>query len=77
LRAIRPAPDDALRASKVLVDAPTYFAVLSGEGSSGATDIVPAIKWQISWAVLTPGAAREQGRLSFGGAPVLEGDSEA
>jgi hypothetical protein len=33
---------------EVLVDAPNYFAVFSGEGDSGATDVVPAIKWQIS-----------------------------
>jgi hypothetical protein len=33
---------------EVLVDAPNYFAVFSGEGDSGATDLVPAIKWQIS-----------------------------
>jgi hypothetical protein len=33
---------------EVLVDVPNYFAVLSGEGSSGATDVTPAIKWQIS-----------------------------
>jgi hypothetical protein len=33
---------------EVLVDVPNYFAVLSGEGNSGATDVTPAIKWQIS-----------------------------
>jgi hypothetical protein len=33
---------------EVLVDVPNYFAVLSGEGGSGATDVTPAIKWQIS-----------------------------
>jgi Putative MetA-pathway of phenol degradation len=33
---------------EVLVDAPNYFAVLNSEGSSGTTDAVPAIKWQIS-----------------------------
>ena len=33
---------------EVLVDVPDYFAVLSGEGPSGATDVTPAIKWQIS-----------------------------
>jgi hypothetical protein len=33
---------------EVLVDAPNYFAVFSGEGDSGATDVAPAIKWQIS-----------------------------
>jgi hypothetical protein len=33
---------------EVLVDVPTYFAVLSGEASSGATNVTPAIKWQIS-----------------------------
>ena len=33
---------------EVLVDVPNYFAVVNGEGSSGATDVIPAIKWQIS-----------------------------
>ena len=33
---------------EVLVDVPTYFAVLSGEADSGATNVTPAIKWQIS-----------------------------
>ena len=33
---------------EVPVDAPNYFGVYSGQGESGATDIVPAIKWQIS-----------------------------
>ena len=33
---------------EVLVDVPNYFAVLNGEGSSGATDVIPAIKWQMS-----------------------------
>ena len=37
---------------EVLVDVSNYFAVLSGEDSSGATDVIPAIKWQIS---LVPG----------------------
>src|SRR6516225_6172555 len=33
---------------EVLVDVPTDFAVLSGEGHSGWTNVAPAIKWQIS-----------------------------
>ena len=33
---------------EVLVDVPTYFAVLGGEASSGWTNVIPAIKWQIS-----------------------------
>ncbi|WP_441708105.1 transporter [Hyphomicrobium sp. 2TAF46] len=33
---------------EVLVDIPNYFAVLSGKANSGATDVTPAIKWQIS-----------------------------
>jgi len=33
---------------EVLVDVPDYFAVLGGEGNSGATDVTPAIKWQVS-----------------------------
>ncbi|MGH9807832.1 MAG: transporter [Terriglobia bacterium] len=33
---------------EVFVDVPTYFTVLGGEASSGATDLAPAIKWQIS-----------------------------
>jgi Putative MetA-pathway of phenol degradation len=32
----------------VLVDVPTYFAVLGGEASSGWTNVTPAIKWQVS-----------------------------
>jgi hypothetical protein len=33
---------------EVLVDVPDYFTVLNGDGPSGATDVAPAIKWQIS-----------------------------
>ena len=33
---------------EVFVDIPTYFAVLDGEGHPGWTNVVPAIKWQIS-----------------------------
>lgn len=33
---------------EVLVDVPTYFAVLGGEANSGWTNVTPAIKWQIS-----------------------------
>ncbi len=36
------------RCLEVFVDVPTYFAVLGGEANSGATDVAPAIKWQIS-----------------------------
>jgi Putative MetA-pathway of phenol degradation len=36
------------RCLEVFVDVPTYFAVLGGEASSGATDVAPGIKWQIS-----------------------------
>jgi hypothetical protein len=31
-----------------LVDTPTYFARLNGPGSSGFSDLAPALKWQIS-----------------------------
>ena len=33
---------------EVLVDVPTYFANIKAPGSSGWTDVVPAVKWQIS-----------------------------
>ena len=33
---------------EVLVDVPTYFAVLGGDARSGWTNVIPAIKWQIS-----------------------------
>jgi hypothetical protein len=33
---------------EVLVDLPTYFAAVHGEGNSGFSNVVPAIKWQIS-----------------------------
>jgi Putative MetA-pathway of phenol degradation len=33
---------------EVLVDLPTYFASIHGTGSSGFSDVAPAIKWQIS-----------------------------
>lgn len=33
---------------ELLVDLPTYFATLQGSRSSGFSDAVPAIKWQIS-----------------------------
>lgn len=33
---------------EVFVDLPTYFAVLNGEASSGATNVTLAMKWQIS-----------------------------
>jgi len=33
---------------EVLVDLPTFFANVSGPGSSGFSDVGPAVKWQIS-----------------------------
>jgi hypothetical protein len=30
------------------MDLPTYFAAVRGPGSSGFTDVAPAIKWQVS-----------------------------
>jgi len=33
---------------EVLMDVPTYFATVRGPGSSGFTDVTPAIKWQVS-----------------------------
>jgi hypothetical protein len=33
---------------ELLVDLPTYFASVRGPGSSGFTDVAPAIKWQVS-----------------------------
>jgi Putative MetA-pathway of phenol degradation len=33
---------------EVLVDLPTYFGAVRGPGSSGFTDVTPAIKWQVS-----------------------------
>jgi hypothetical protein len=33
---------------EVLVDLPTYFAAVSGPLNSGFTNVIPAIKWQIS-----------------------------
>jgi hypothetical protein len=33
---------------EVLVDLPTYFAAVSGPLNSGSTNVIPAIKWQIS-----------------------------
>jgi Putative MetA-pathway of phenol degradation len=33
---------------EVLVDVPTYFDVLHGRAGSGFTNVIPAIKWQIS-----------------------------
>src|SRR5215469_7641862 len=33
---------------EVLVDLPTYFANIRAPGSSGFTDVAPAVKWQIS-----------------------------
>jgi hypothetical protein len=33
---------------ELLLDLPTYFANIRGPGSSGFSDITPAIKWQIS-----------------------------
>jgi hypothetical protein len=33
---------------EVLVDLPTYVATFRGAGPSGFSDVVPAVKWQIS-----------------------------
>ena len=33
---------------EVLMDLPNYFAAVRGPGSSGFTDVAPAIKWQVS-----------------------------
>lgn len=33
---------------ELLMDLPTYFATVRGSGSSGFTDVAPAIKWQVS-----------------------------
>ncbi len=33
---------------EVLVDLPTYFGTVNGSGSTGFSDVAPAIKWQIS-----------------------------
>jgi hypothetical protein len=33
---------------ELLIDLPTYFATFRGPGSSGFTDVAPAIKWQVS-----------------------------
>jgi Putative MetA-pathway of phenol degradation len=33
---------------EVLVDLPTYFANVKAPGSSGFSDVAPAVKWQIS-----------------------------
>jgi hypothetical protein len=33
---------------ELLLDLPTYFATVRGPGSSGFTDVAPAIKWQVS-----------------------------
>ena len=33
---------------EVLVDVPTYFDALSGQASTGFTNVTPAVKWQIS-----------------------------
>ena len=33
---------------EILMDLPTYFGPVRGPGSSGFTDVTPAIKWQVS-----------------------------
>jgi Putative MetA-pathway of phenol degradation len=33
---------------ELLMDLPTYVATVRGPGSSGSTDVTPAIKWQVS-----------------------------
>ena len=37
-----------VRCLEVLVDLPTYFAAVRGSLNSGFTNVIPAIKWQIS-----------------------------
>jgi hypothetical protein len=51
---------------EVLVDVPTYFAVLGGEASSGWTNVTPAIKWQVSPVPgkIAPALARHHARAS-------------
>jgi hypothetical protein len=36
------------RCLEIFVDVPTYFANIKAPGSSGWTDVAPAVKWQIS-----------------------------
>lgn len=33
---------------EIFVDVPTYFTNIKGQGSTGWTDVAPAVKWQIS-----------------------------
>jgi hypothetical protein len=59
---------------ELLMDLPTYFATVRGPGSSGFTDVTPAIKWQISPIPgkidlsLVAGVALPTGALSIAGA---------
>jgi hypothetical protein len=58
---------------EVLMDLPTYFATVRGPGSSGFTDVAPAIKWQVSPIPgkidlsLVTGVALPTGALNFAG----------
>jgi outer membrane putative beta-barrel porin/alpha-amylase len=58
---------------EVLVDVPTYFANLKQPGSSGFSDVAPALKWQISPAPgkfdlsMTVGAALPTGAAAIAG----------
>ena len=66
---------------ELLLDLPTYFATVQGRGSSGFSDVAPAIKWQVSpipgkidlslvfGAALPSGAAEIAGR---GAQPYLQ-----
>jgi hypothetical protein len=59
---------------ELLMDLPTYFATVRGPGSSGFTDVTPAIKWQISPIPgkidlsLVAGVALPTGALNIAGA---------
>jgi Putative MetA-pathway of phenol degradation len=59
---------------EILMDLPTYYATLHGPGSSGFTDVTPAIKWQISPVPgkidlsLVAGVALPTGALGIAGA---------
>jgi opacity protein-like surface antigen len=61
---------------EVLVDLPTYVATFRGAGPSGFSDVVPAVKWQISPLPgkfdlsLTAGAALPTGATGVSGSGV-------
>ena len=58
---------------EVLVDIPTYFGNIKAPGSSGFSDVAPAVKWQISPVPgkidlsMTVGAALPTGALEIAG----------